>query len=190
MVSIAPGETLFFEGDRSDSLYILTDGCVRLSKMLADGRRQITGFLFPSDFLGLALRERYCAEMRCQIIFYQIHARARWTEMFALHADGQLAGFAKRADLPFFLRRLADCDYVHLPALAPSEDILKDFRKDRDWTSYVRRFEAERTAFANHFHGDLISARIRLFIGSSGRAGSSGTSWWCSRSGRGNFCGE
>ena len=53
------GETLFFEGDRSDSLYILTEGCVRLSKMLADGRRQITGFLFPSDFLGLALRERY-----------------------------------------------------------------------------------------------------------------------------------
>jgi CRP/FNR family transcriptional regulator len=56
---LAPGETLFFEGDRSDSLYIITDGCVRLSKMLADGRRQITGFLFPSDFLGLALRERY-----------------------------------------------------------------------------------------------------------------------------------
>lgn len=56
---LQPGETLFFEGDRSDSLYILTEGCVRLSKMLADGRRQITGFLFPSDFLGLALRERF-----------------------------------------------------------------------------------------------------------------------------------
>jgi len=53
------GETLFFEGDRSDSLYIITEGCVRLHKTLADGRRQITGFLFPSDFLGLALRERY-----------------------------------------------------------------------------------------------------------------------------------
>lgn len=57
--TLRPGEILFFEGDRSDSLYILTEGCVRLSKMLADGRRQITGFLFPSDFLGLALRERY-----------------------------------------------------------------------------------------------------------------------------------
>ncbi|MCW5773418.1 MAG: cyclic nucleotide-binding domain-containing protein [Rhodospirillaceae bacterium] len=56
---LQPGETLFFEGDRSDSLYIITEGCVRLHKMLADGRRQITGFLFPSDFLGLALRERY-----------------------------------------------------------------------------------------------------------------------------------
>jgi CRP/FNR family transcriptional regulator len=57
--TIAPGKTLFFEGDRSDSLYIITQGCVRLYKMLSDGRRQVTGFLFPSDFLGLALRERY-----------------------------------------------------------------------------------------------------------------------------------
>jgi len=54
-----PGDTVFFEGDRSDSLYIVTEGCVRLHKTLADGRRQITGFLFASDFLGLALRERY-----------------------------------------------------------------------------------------------------------------------------------
>jgi len=56
---LAAGETLFYEGDRSESLYIITEGHVRLHKMLADGRRQITGFLFPSDFLGLALRERY-----------------------------------------------------------------------------------------------------------------------------------
>jgi len=53
------GETLFYEGDRSESLYIITEGCVRLHKTLADGRRQITGFLYPSDFLGLAMRERY-----------------------------------------------------------------------------------------------------------------------------------
>ncbi len=45
----------------------------------------------------LALRERYCAEMRCQIIFYQVHARPGWTETFALHADGVLAGFGTKA---------------------------------------------------------------------------------------------
>lgn len=59
-----------------------------------------------------------------------------------LHPDGQLAGFAKRGDLPFFLRRLANCDYRHMAFLAPSEDILTDYRKDRDWNRYVRRFEA------------------------------------------------
>jgi uncharacterized protein (DUF488 family) len=59
-----------------------------------------------------------------------------------LHPDGQLAGFAKRADLPFFLRKLADCNYRHLPVLAPTEEILKSYRKDNDWNGYVRRFEA------------------------------------------------
>lgn len=43
------------------------------------------------------LREQYCAEMRCQILFYQIHARAGWTEMFGLRVNGALAGFATKA---------------------------------------------------------------------------------------------
>ena len=56
--------------------------------------------------------------------------------------DGQLAGFAKRADLPFFLDRLAGCDYRHAAELAPSEEILSGYRKDHDWDRYVERFEA------------------------------------------------
>ena len=57
--------------------------------------------------------------------------------------DGQLAGFAKKDDLPFFLERLADgCTYVHLPELAPTKEILKDYRQDSDWQRYVDRFEA------------------------------------------------
>src|SRR5262245_58258864 len=59
-----------------------------------------------------------------------------------LHPGGQLAGFTKQDDLAYFLRRLTDCDYRHLPTLAPTEEILSDYRKDRDWTTYVRRFEA------------------------------------------------
>ncbi len=55
----APGETVFFEGDHANSLYNVTQGCVRLSKLLPDGRRQITGFLFPGDFLGLAYVDNY-----------------------------------------------------------------------------------------------------------------------------------
>ena len=59
-----------------------------------------------------------------------------------LHPDGQLAGFAKRVDLPYFLRELAGCDYVHVPTLAPTDEILSAYRGDKDWTGYVRRFEA------------------------------------------------
>jgi len=57
--------------------------------------------------------------------------------------DGQLAGFTKRDDLPYFLDRLAGgCQYLHLPELAPTKEILKDYRSDADWPRYVIRFEA------------------------------------------------
>jgi uncharacterized protein (DUF488 family) len=59
-----------------------------------------------------------------------------------LKPGGQLAGFAKQADLAYFLRELNDCEYHHLDFLAPSEDILKTYRQDKDWDRYERRFEA------------------------------------------------
>ncbi len=59
-----------------------------------------------------------------------------------LHPGGQLAGFAKQGDLRYFLANLAGCDYRHLPALAPTDEILGEYRKDRDWDRYVARFEA------------------------------------------------
>lgn len=59
-----------------------------------------------------------------------------------LHPGGQLAGFAKQDDLRYFLAHLAGCDYRHLPELAPTDEILTDYRADRDWDRYVRRFEA------------------------------------------------
>jgi uncharacterized protein (DUF488 family) len=59
-----------------------------------------------------------------------------------VHPNGQLAGFTKQADLPYFLIHLAGCGYCYLPALAPSEELLTAYRKDHDWGAYVTRFEA------------------------------------------------
>ena len=59
-----------------------------------------------------------------------------------LHPGGQLAGFAKQDDLRYFLRELANCDYVHMPQLAPTDDILSTYRESKKWTVYVDRFEA------------------------------------------------
>ncbi len=59
-----------------------------------------------------------------------------------LHPDGQLAGFTKQNDLAFFLSRLLNCDYRHVISLAPTGDILSDYRRDDDWQRYVVRFEA------------------------------------------------
>ena len=60
-----------------------------------------------------------------------------------LKPGGQLSGFAKQDDLPYFLSRLADgCEYIHMPVLAPTEEILTDYRSDGDWLRYATRFEA------------------------------------------------
>jgi uncharacterized protein (DUF488 family) len=59
-----------------------------------------------------------------------------------LHPGGQLSGFAKQEDLRYFLQRLIGCDYRHMPILAPEDDFLSQYRKDHDWETYTRRFEA------------------------------------------------
>lgn len=58
-LAVAPHHTLLREGDRADYIYNLTGGTVKLYKLLADGRRQITGFLFEGAFLGLTRNEAY-----------------------------------------------------------------------------------------------------------------------------------
>ena len=45
---------LFAEGDHSNAVYNVSEGTVRLSKLLPDGRRQIVGFSLPGDFIGVA----------------------------------------------------------------------------------------------------------------------------------------
>jgi CRP/FNR family transcriptional regulator len=52
-------QTIFSEGDPASNLFNVTAGTVKLYKLLPDGRRQITGFLFSGDFMGLSINERY-----------------------------------------------------------------------------------------------------------------------------------
>ena len=58
-----------------------------------------------------------------------------------LNNVSQLAGFAKRDDLKFFAREICGMDYVHIPQLAPTKDILDAFKKDGgDWDVYADSF--------------------------------------------------
>ncbi len=58
-----------------------------------------------------------------------------------LHNTSQLAGFAKAGDLPYFLRELCGADYVHEPLLAPNEEILTAFKKEKgDWSTMRHQF--------------------------------------------------
>lgn len=59
-----------------------------------------------------------------------------------LHNRSQLAGFAKRDDLAYFLRELVGAGYEHAPLLAPSEEILDAYKKREDmtWREYEVQF--------------------------------------------------
>ena len=58
-----------------------------------------------------------------------------------LNNVSQLAGFAKKDDLQFFLREICEMEYVHLPILAPTQQMLDAFKKDKgDWSLYERDF--------------------------------------------------
>lgn len=61
-----------------------------------------------------------------------------------LNNRSQLAGFAKRDDLAYFLRELVGAEYEHAPLLAPTQDILDDFKKkgQMPWEEYERRFNS------------------------------------------------
>lgn len=58
-----------------------------------------------------------------------------------LNNTSQLAGFAKAGDLRFFVKAICGIEYVHLPELAPTQEILDAFKKNHgDWATYERQF--------------------------------------------------
>ena len=58
-----------------------------------------------------------------------------------LNNVSQLAGFSKRDDLRYFLKSILGMEYVHLPILAPTQDILDEFKKNKgDWKVYEKKF--------------------------------------------------
>ena len=68
-------------------------------------------------------------------------ARVRRVLDVRLNNSSQLAGFAKGRDLKYLLNSIAGIDYVELPKLAPTKDILDDFKKNKgSWEDYERRF--------------------------------------------------
>lgn len=58
-----------------------------------------------------------------------------------LNNISQLAGFSKMEDLRYFLKAICGIDYVHLPELAPTQEMLDAYKKEKgDWSLYAKRF--------------------------------------------------
>src|SRR6266542_1298238 len=58
-LKLVPGQALFHEGDPTTRVFTLTRGTLKLYKLLADGRRQVTGFMHPGDFLGISIDDEH-----------------------------------------------------------------------------------------------------------------------------------
>ncbi|MEA5467299.1 DUF488 domain-containing protein [Spirulina sp. 06S082] len=58
-----------------------------------------------------------------------------------LNNVSQLAGFTKKSDLAYFLKKIANIDYIHILDLAPTKDILDEYKKKKgDWETYEQNF--------------------------------------------------
>ncbi|MBK7416848.1 MAG: DUF488 domain-containing protein [Dechloromonas sp.] len=82
-----------------------------------------------------------------------------------LNNVSQLAGFTKKDDLRFFLRQIRNIDYLHMPELAPSQDILDDYKKNGgDWATYERKFLAlmEKRRVEDNVSKDIINGGCLL----------------------------
>jgi uncharacterized protein (DUF488 family) len=59
-----------------------------------------------------------------------------------LNNTSQIAGFAKARDLEYFLRAINGIDYLHLPNLAPTQEILDGFKKNKgSWAEFESQFK-------------------------------------------------
>ena len=60
-----------------------------------------------------------------------------------LNNTSQLAAFAKRHDLEYFLKEICGVEYVHEPVLSPTEEIINAYKKKEiAWEEYEKRFVA------------------------------------------------
>ena len=75
--------------------------------------------------------------------FFGLLKDSRATQLVDVRLNNvsQLAGFAKRGDLEFFLREICGMTYTHMTALAPTQLMLDEFKKrGGDWKVYEAEF--------------------------------------------------
>lgn len=57
-----------------------------------------------------------------------------------LRRESQLSGFAKEKDLKYITEKVLNIKYDIIPDFAPTEELLKQYQKDKDWDKYERDF--------------------------------------------------
>ena len=87
-IRLGAGQPLFHEGDPATRVFTLTHGALKLYKLLPDGRRQVTGFMLPGDFLGITVDDDYAftveALTESKLCWFP---RQRFGEFVETHSD-------------------------------------------------------------------------------------------------------
>ena len=76
-----------------------------------------------------------------------------------LNNVSQLAGFAKKDDLTYFLEELCHVPYLHELQLAPTKPLLDSYKKERGaWSEYEERFLAlmKERRIEDKIHPDVV----------------------------------
>lgn len=82
---IDAGAQLIQEGEPAEEIFTLTEGMLKIYKLMPDGRRQITGFLIPGDLVGLAYGDNYIYS--AEAVTDIVACRFRRGSLLALMAD-------------------------------------------------------------------------------------------------------
>jgi len=99
--------------------------------MFGSGRMKIT--LCTIGFAGKSAEE-----------FFRLLREAAVQKVIDVRENrvGQLSGYAKYADIEFFLKAIGGMEYFHDPLLAPSLEIRKAYNKGKDWFVYESAYLA------------------------------------------------
>ncbi len=60
-----------------------------------------------------------------------------------LYNTSQLAGFTKKQDIEYFLQTIVGAEYIHMPIMAPTKQLLNDYKKGLiSWQQYETQFKS------------------------------------------------
>ncbi|MDA1349698.1 MAG: DUF488 domain-containing protein [Chloroflexi bacterium] len=85
---------------------------------------------------------------------------ARYLLDVRIRNNSQLAGFTKKGNIEYFTEQLTPLTYLELPELAPTAEMFKQYREDKDWPAYETGYLnllGERD-LRNSLDGDMFAA--------------------------------
>jgi CRP-like cAMP-binding protein len=82
-MSIYRDQVLFCEGDEADYCYRILTGAIRITKIMPDGRRQVTDFFLPGDLVGFDFGERYAFSAEAILDTVLLKCARRQVELLA-----------------------------------------------------------------------------------------------------------